>query len=595
MEDRETRAMPRLLSLNVGLPSDVVWRGKTVHTAIWKAPVPGRRMVRRLNIDGDGQGDLASHGGEHRAVLVYQIASYRYWQGQLGRSDFVFGQFGENFTVEGLADSEVCIGDRYRIGGAVFEVTQPRVTCYRVGIRMNEPQMAALLVAHGKPGFYLRVLEEGEVEAGDEIEKIAGAPERLTVSEANALLYLPAHPSSQLQQALRIPALSAGWRASFQALLDREGSGGAVTGNPGLTPAAGPPPAWTGFRPLRVSRKDRESASVTSLVLEPTDGQPLAAALPGQFIVLRLRPVPDAPALLRSYSLSSEPRDDRYRVSIKRETHGAAGAYVESQVRIGDVLDASAPRGSFTLRPGDGPVVLLSAGVGATPVLAMLHALAAGASSREVWWVYGARHGGEHPFAAETRALLKALPRSHSHIRYSSPRRGDRLAVDFDAPGRLDMRAIEELGVPRDADFYLCGPSAFMNDLAVELGNWGVAANRIHTEIFGSSPPRTPGIAAAPRRPPHQPDGSAGVGPLVSFARSGLNVRWPLAFQSLLELAEACDVPVRWACRTGVCHTCETGLINGAVGYRPEPVEPPAEGNALICCCRPQGDIVIDL
>jgi ferredoxin len=169
------------------------------------------------------------------------------------------------------------------------------------------------------------------------------------------------------------------------------------------------------------------------------------------------------------------------------------------------------------------------------------------------------------------------------------------LAVDFDAPGRLNVHAIEELGAPRDADFYLCGPSAFMNDLVVELGNWGVAANRIHTEIFGSTPPRTPGIAAAPRRPPHQPARSAGVGPLVSFARSGLNVRWAPAFQSLLELAEACDVPVRWACRTGVCHTCETGLIGGAVGYLPEPVEPPAEGNLLICCSQPQGDIALDL
>src|SRR5271166_3146397 len=193
MEDREERAMPRLLSLNVGLPRDVAWRGKTVHTAIWKAPVQGRRMVRRLNIDGDGQGDLAGHGGEHRAVLVYQIASYRYWQGQLGRSDFVFGQFGENFTVEGLADSEVCIGDRYRIGGAVFEVTQPRVTCYRVGLRMNEPRMAALLVAHHRPGFYFRVLEEGEVGAGDEIVRIADGPERITVADTDALLYLPGH------------------------------------------------------------------------------------------------------------------------------------------------------------------------------------------------------------------------------------------------------------------------------------------------------------------------------------------------------------------------------------------------------------------
>jgi ferredoxin-NADP reductase/MOSC domain-containing protein YiiM len=595
MEDQEKRAMPRLLSVNVSLPRDVAWRGKMVHTAVWKTPVQGRRIARRLNIDGDGQGDLAGHGGEHRAVFVYQIDSYRYWQTQLGRSDFSYGQFGENFTVDGLPDGEVCIGDRYRVGSAVFEVTQPRVTCYRVGIRMNEPQMAALLVSHGRPGFYFRVIEEGEVEAGEEIVQVTAGPERMTVAEVNALLYTPGHPRSQLERALRIPALSAGWRSSFQTLLDRERSGSAVTGNPGLTPAAGPPPAWAGFRPLRVSRKDRESASVTSLVLEPSDGQPLAAALPGQFIVLRLRPAPDAPALLRSYSLSGELRDDRYRLSIKRETHGAAGAYVETQVRIGDVLDASAPRGSFTLRPGDGPAILLSAGIGATPVLAMLHALAAGASSREVWWIYGAHNGSEHPFAAETRALLKALPRGHSHIRYSAPDPGDRLGVDFDAPGRLDMRAIEELAVPRGADFYLCGPPAFMSDLAAGLSAWGVSANRIHTEIFGSSPPKTPGIAAAPRRLPHQPAESAGVGPLVSFARSGLNVPWAPAFESILELAEACDVPVRWACRTGVCHSCETGLILGAVEYRPDPVEPPAEGNVLICCSRPQGDIVIDL
>ena len=165
--------MGRLLSVNVGLPRDVTWQGKTVHTGIWKAPVKGPRMVRRLNIDGDGQGDLAGHGGERRAVFVYQMDSYRYWQNHLGRSDFTYGQFGENFTVDGLSDTEVCIGDRYRIGGALFEVTQPRVTCYRLGIRMNEPEMAALVVKHGRPGFYFRVLEEGEVEAGDEITQVA--------------------------------------------------------------------------------------------------------------------------------------------------------------------------------------------------------------------------------------------------------------------------------------------------------------------------------------------------------------------------------------------------------------------------------------
>jgi MOSC domain-containing protein YiiM len=176
-------------------------------------------MARKLDIDGDAQADLAGHGGEHRAVFVYQMDSYHYWERFLGRSDFTFGQFGENFTMEGLPDDEVCVGDRYRIGGAVFEVTQPRVTCYRVGIRMNEPRMAALLVAHHRPGFYFRVLQEGEVGAGDDIVKIADGPERITVAEIDALLYLPGHSREQLQRALQVPALSKGWQSSFQAML----------------------------------------------------------------------------------------------------------------------------------------------------------------------------------------------------------------------------------------------------------------------------------------------------------------------------------------------------------------------------------------
>ncbi len=522
--------------------------------------------------------------------------SYHYWQSQLGRAkNFTHGQFGENFTVDGLSDQEVCIGDRYRVGGALLEVTQPRVTCYRVGIRMEEPRMAALLVAHGRPGFYLRVLEEGEVEAGDEIFRVASGPERMSVFAINALLYLPGHPRSQLERALRIPALSGGWRGSLEALLAQERSGGATTRNAGLTRASGPPPAWPGFRPLRVARKVRESSSVISLVLEPADRHPLAAALPGQFVAVRLRPSPDAPALMRSYSLSGEPSAERYRVSVKREAHGAAGAYIEEKLQVGDVVEASAARGAFTLRPGDAPVVLLSAGIGATPVLAMLHALAAEASPREVWWIHGARDRREHAFAAETRTLLKCLAHGHSHVRYSSPDPGDRPGVDFDARGRLDMRVLQGLGVPRNGDFYICGPAAFMSDLTAGLAAWGIAAGRIHTEIFGAGPSNTPGVAAAPRRPPHLPAGPPGAGPLVSFARSGLNVRFGPAFQSLLELAEACDVPVRWSCRTGVCHTCETGLVAGTVGYRPDPVDAAADGNVLICCSRPDGDIVIDL
>lgn len=585
--------MPSLLSVNVGLPQNVVWQGRTVFTSVWKTPVSGPRMVRRLNVDGDGQGDLAGHGGEHRAVFVYQIDSYHYWQRELRRDDYAYGQFGENFTIDGLSDKEVCIGDRYRIGRALFEVTQPRVTCYRVGIRMKEPRMAALLVAHGRPGFYFRVVEEGEVEAGDEIVQVSTGPERMSVFEINSLLYMPGHPRSRIERALRIPVLSAGWRASFKALLDQEQTG--TTGNAGLGPGSSLPLAWAGFRQLRVSHKVRESCDVVSLELESVDGLPLSAANPGQFVVLRLTTAPDTPAIMRSYSLSEEPSDRRYRISVKRELHGAAGNYIDAAVKIGDVLDVSAPRGTFTLRSGAAPVVLLSAGIGATPVMAMLHALAAEASQRDVWWLYGARNGREHPFAKEADVLIKTLPHGHSHVRYSAPDPEDEAGVDFDTRGRLDIAMLEQLGLPRDADFFICGPTAFMSALSAGLAAWGIAAGRIHTELFGAGPSSTPGIPAAPRLPPHPPTGADGTGPLVSFARSGLNVHWGSKFQSLLELAEACDVPVRWSCRTGVCHNCESGLVAGTVTYQPDPIDLPAAGNVLICCSQPQGDIVIDL
>ncbi len=588
--------MARLVSVNVGLPRDVAWHGKTVRTGIWKNPVQGRVRVRRLNIDGDGQGDLAGHGGPNRPVMVYQLDSYRYWERELGRNNLSYGQFGENFTVDGLPDAEVCIGDRYRIGSALFEISQPRVTCYRVGIRMDEPQMAAKLVAHHRPGFYFRVLEEGEVGAGDEIVKIASGPQNMSVAEIDAMLYLGPPTREQLDRALSIPALSEGWKDSFRAILQQEVAGTAVTGNPGLAPSSGPPPAWPGFRPLRVSRIERESASVISLSLVPEDNLvPLVAALPGQFVVLRMQPKTGGPTLLRNYSLSDLPATDHYRVSVKQEVNGVASTYLHDQVRVGDSLDVAAPRGGFTLKPGDNPVVLLSAGVGATPVLAMLHALASEASPREIWWIFGARDHEEHPFADESRSLVKTLPLGKSYVCYSRPGPQDRPGVDFDESGHISASVLEKLRVPHDADFYLCGPTAFLHDLTAGLAASGISGERVHSEIFGAEKSISPGIAETPHASPHAPAGSTGPGPRVSFARSGLNVSWDPKFPSLLDFAEACDVPVRWSCRTGVCHICESGLISGAVAYQPEPLEPPAQGNLLICCSRPQSDVVIDL
>jgi ferredoxin-NADP reductase len=340
---------------------------------------------------------------------------------------------------------------------------------------------------------------------------------------------------------------------------------------------------------------DRESRSVVSLVLGPADGRPLTIPLPGQFVVLRIRPQADAPPVLRSYSLSGVPDAARYRITVKEELHGIASTYLSTRLRTGDVLDVSAPRGAFTLQCGDRPVVLLSAGVGVTPVLAMLHALAARPSPRPVWWIYGARNGLDHPFAREARDLLGKLPHARSHVRYSRPEATDRLGVDFDAAGRLTATALDKLGVPRESDFYLCGPPTFLEDFTAGLGGWGVARDRVHTEVFGSGKPITPGVKEEARRLPHAPAGSPGKGPRISFARAGLTVSWDPRFQSLLELAEACDVPVRWSCRTGVCHTCECGLVSGSVTYDPEPLEPPADGNLLTCCSRPREDLVIDI
>jgi ferredoxin-NADP reductase len=225
----------------------------------------------------------------------------------------------------------------------------------------------------------------------------------------------------------------------------------------------------------------------------------------------------------------------------------------------------------------------------------MLHALASSRSQRHVFWLFGARDRANHPFADEARALLRELPNAHAHVCYSRPAAGDRAGTDFDEAGHLTAAVYERLGVPRDADVYLCGPPGFLTELQSGLAHLGIEASRIHTEVFGPGPSSTPGIAPAAPVRAHPPAGAAGEGPVVSFARSGLTTRWSPRYQSLLELAEACDVPVRWSCRTGVYHSCESGLVSGTVAYSAEPLEPPAPGAALICCSRPDGEVVLDL
>jgi ferredoxin-NADP reductase/MOSC domain-containing protein YiiM len=556
------------------MPKDVQWRGETVHTGIWKALVAGPVMVRRLNVDGDGQGDLGGHGGEQRAVMVYQVESYDFWRTYLGRDDLEVGQFGENFTITGLADDEVCIGDRYRIGEAEFEVTQPRVTCFRVGMRLQEPRMPNLLVSQHRPGFYLRVISEGTVRAGDDIVRTRRGRNELSVADVDALLYLPDRNTELLRKVVDVPALSPGWQQSFRDMLAEPGSG---------APPIGVEPAWDGFRPLRVSEVHRESPQVLSIRLESEDHAALPPPLPGQYLPVRLTGAAE-PAPLRSYSLSDDPAAGVYRISVKREEHGLVSAWLHANIRQGSVIDAAAPRGDFYLTEDGSPVVLLSAGIGATPVLAMLHALSAAGSAREVWWVHTTRNPQTQAFAAEVAALIESLPHARQRIFYT------------ETQGRLNQESIGALGLPSDATVYLCGPTQFMADTRNHLTALGLDPNHIHSELFGALPAINPGVVGTgERRAPHPPAGTPGTGPPVTFSRSGLTVDWSPDYSSILEFAEACDVPTRFSCRSGVCHVCVTGVVAGSTAYVQPPLEAPGAAEVLICSAVPRSDLVLDL
>jgi ferredoxin-NADP reductase/ferredoxin len=459
---------------------------------------------------------------------------------------------------------------------------------------MNNPQMAALLVSHRRPGFYLRIITEGEVSAGDEIHKIADGPDRISVAEIDSLLYTADHQLNRIAIAARIPALSPGWKGSLEAFLQAD-KNGIHNGNPGLASSVSSLPAWDGFRWVNVTEVHRETSEVASVVLADAGGSPLPPALPGQYLVLRCHPDKNSPPVVRTYSISGASDAGTYRISVKRGT-GPGSRHLVDATQVGDKFEISAPRGEFVLRSSERPVVLLSAGIGVTPVLSMLHALAAPSakSPRDVWWIHAARSAGEHVFAQESRQLLAAIPRSHSAIAYSKPGPTDRPANEFDIRGHWDLASLEKLAVPVGADFYVCGPSAFLRDMNRDLISLGVPHEAIHQEIFGAAGSIEPGVTRKEIRPPHSPV-PVGAGPRISFTRSGLAVPWDTRFKSILELAEACDVPVRWACRTGVCHTCECGILDGRLRYEPEPLDRPALGNALICCSIPETPIELDL
>ena len=586
----EPRAPMTLKSVNISMPRDVEHEGKAVTTGIFKTPVDGRIMLRRLNLEGDGQADLWGHGGAFRAVYAYPFENYAYWEDELGRRDFMIGQFGENFTVEGMLDDEICIGDVFRIGSALVEVSQPRIPCYKLAIKMESDGFQNRFLESGRVGFYLRVLEEGEVGTGDAIELVKRDPRRLTVTEVSNLLFFDKENLDATRQALQMPALSHGWKGSFQERLAK-----AETSAQGRQ----------GFRDFIVDRKAPESETITSFYLVPEDGVALPEFQPGQFLTFELDIPGHEKPVIRTYSLSDSPNPEYYRVSIKREPAprdqpdlppGLSSNYFHDRVEFGAKLRVGAPRGKFHLdQESERAIVLLSGGVGLTPMISMMNAIVRNGSRRPVWFVHGVRNGREHAMGQHVRRIAEENNNIHGFVCYSDPDPDDVEGRDYDSPGRVDIALLKQLIPFDDYDFYLCGPPPFMKALYRGLLSLSVSETRIHYEFFGQG-----SILQDDAEPAGQGEMSPAEAELVggiqvAFARSGLTVGWDPACDSILDLAERQGLNPEYSCRSGICHTCISELTEGEVEYFEEPLDEPDPGHILICCARPKTSLVIEI
>jgi ferredoxin-NADP reductase/MOSC domain-containing protein YiiM len=580
----------KLLSVNVSLPKQVPHRGKIITTGIYKEPVSDRVLVHTRNVQGDGQADRKVHGGHDMAVYAYPFEHYKFWEETLGRPGFPFGQFGENLTVEGLTEGTVRVGDVFRVGGALLQVTQPRIPCYKLALRMGEGMdFPKRFQDSGRLGFYLRVIEEGEIGAGDAIERVDTDGRSVTIAEFIHIYLHETHDPDSLRRMLASRDLGDAWRMYLEKMLEQAG------------PTPGPD-GWEGYRTFVVDRKVPESETITSFYLVPEDGGPLPPFKPGQFLSFRLDIPGQTKPVTRTYTISDRPDADYYRVSIKRATApaqrpdappGLSSNYFHDRVQPGTRLCAKAPRGEFWLDPGDDtPVVLVSAGVGLTPMISMLNGIVAAGSGRPVWFIHGARNSREHAMGEHVRRLAAEHDNVHLHVRYSRPGPEDVAGQNHDGTGHLTVDVLKELLPPAAYDFYLCGPTPFMRTLYNGLLDWGVAEGRIHYEFFGPASALKAGAGEAPTR--DSDDGSSSAFDVV-FDQSGVTVAWDPGVDNVLELAEAHGLRPDYNCRSGICHTCMCRLIAGEVTYVVEPVDPPDPGHVLICCSRPVSDVIIDV
>jgi ferredoxin-NADP reductase/MOSC domain-containing protein YiiM len=582
--------MPKVIAVSRALPRWIEIGGRPVETSIVRdaSPVP---LV--FGPDGPEENRTAVHT-EH--VLAFPAEHYDYWAKRLGvaRDAWRWCHWGENLTLAGIDEHRLRVGDLVRVGAsAVFEVTSPRIPCFKLSWRLGQPEMMLRQLSEsGRTGFYLRVLAPGLIGAGDPVSVESPHAEHITIADLSRLLCDPAVDDAKRLRLVRATP-SLGRQASEMLRLRINSVEDRALGKVGR---------WSGWRRFVVAAVTDEARDVRSMILAPKDGAAIAPYRAGQFLTVRV-PVPGRIPLSRTWSLSDyDGFPSSYRLSIKKSRAGAASDWIHDAATVGTVLEVRPPSGRFTLdRSGFAPVVMISAGIGITPMLSMLKAhLARGADAPPLVWMHSTRNGETHAFRQEAARLLAGSQDCVRQVLYTAPLASDRVGVDYDRPGRLTLRALLDV-VERHyavtlvgrkielpgyaADFYICGPAACEEMVRDALQRGNVDARSIHSETF-SGAARVPGRAAGAA------GARTGAGAVqtaeVCFTRSKVTTTWHADDgETLLELAEVAGLNPEHGCRAGACQTCEATIGAGSVLHEPEPVVPPPAGRVLLCCARP--------
>lgn len=569
------RASGAVVSVNVGEPKSLRWRGREVRTAIFKSPTDRRLRARGVNLSGDGQADRKNHGGELKAVYGYPSEHYPWWRAQLGELPSEWGAFGENLTLVGVDEHRLAIGDLVAVGGALLRVTEPRYPCFKLGLRLGRDDVVDRFVQANRTGAYFAIAREGEIGAGDTVEVVEPDPDALSVAELMRLrVHSGAADLDSLRRAAECEAVSEEWREHL-AKRARQ-----------LANPRRPAPGWPGVRHFTVAARRRETADVVVLELRPRDGRQLAPWRPGQFVAVEW-PTASGRAAVRCYSLCDPPEPDRLRIAVKRIDLGEADADGGLSARVhelcpGDELALRAPAGSFTVDADAArPLVLVAGGIGVTPIHAIAASVAAGEIDRPTRVLLGARGPEAEPLGASLRRLATGSDRLELSVRYSraAPAADDRFA----SRGRLSADDVLEAVGGTDPDVLICGPESMVGDLAEALESAGVGAERIHTEAFGQAAAQAGAEIEVP------PGGRE-----VTFARAGDTATWTDARCSVLELAETSGLELPYSCRTGSCGTCLTRLLSGEVAYLRPPAAPLEEDECLTCIAVPASSIEVD-